>query len=65
MRKKFYAVGETMDLPAAMVGPRAIRYSRGLELLALHVPMPLVQKFLGQQGAAQLRAFLKFSGGEA
>ena len=65
VRKKFYAVGETMDLPAAMVGPRAIRYSRGLELLALHVPMPLVQKFLGQQGAAQLRAFLKFSGGEA
>ena len=50
VRKKFYAVGETMDLPAA---------------IALHVPMPLVQKFLGQQGAAQLRAFLKFSGGEA
>ncbi len=65
VRKKFYTVGETMDLPAAVVGPRAIRYSRGLELLALHVPMPLVQKFLGQQGAVQLRAFLQFAGGEA
>ena len=36
LRKKFYAVGSLMDLPSACVGPRAIRYSRGLELLELH-----------------------------
>lgn len=65
LRKKFYAVGSLMDLPSACVGPRAIRYSRGLELLELHVPMPLVLKFLGQQDADQLLAFLNFSDGEA
>lgn len=65
LRKKFYAVGSVIDLPPACVGPRAIRYSRGLELLELHVPMPLVLKFLGQQDADQLLAFLNFSDGEA
>lgn len=65
LRKKFYAVGDIMGLPSSVVGPRAIRYSRGLELLELHVPMPLVLKFLGQQDADQLLAFLNFSDGEA
>ena len=65
LRKKFYAVGSTIGLSSASVGPRAIRYSRGLELLELHVPMPLVLKFLGQQDADQLLAFLNFSDGEA
>jgi hypothetical protein len=65
LRKKLYAVGSRMGLPANAVGPRAIRYSRGLELLELHVPMPLVLKFLGQQDAEQLLAFLNFSGGAA
>lgn len=64
LRKKFYAVGRLMALPPGVVGPRAIRYSRGLELLELHVPMPLVLKFLGQQDADQLLAFLNFSDGE-
>ena len=65
LRKKFYAVGSSIGLSSASVGPRAIRYSRGLELLDLHVPMPLVLKFLGQQDADQLLAFLNFSEGEA
>ena len=65
LRKKFYAVGSSMGLSSASVGPRAIRYSRGLELLELHVPMPLVLKFLGQQDADQLLAFLNFSDGAA
>ena len=65
LRKKFYAVGSIMGLSSASVGPRAIRYSRGLELLELHVPMPLVLKFLGQQDADQLLAFLNFSDGAA
>ena len=41
-------------------GPRAIRYARGLELLDLHVPVNLVQKFLGQQKPSQIAAFLNF-----
>ena len=65
VRKQFYAVAASLDLPPALAGPRALRYSRGLELLRQHVPLPLVQKFLGQQSAAQLDAFLRFSDGEA
>lgn len=65
VRKQFYAVAAPLSLPPALVGPRALRYSRGLELLRQHVPLPLVQKFLGQQGTAQLDAFLRFSDGEA
>lgn len=65
VRKQFYSVAAPLSLPSALVGPRALRYSRGLELLRQHVPLPLVQKFLGQQNAAQLEAFLRFSDGEA
>ena len=65
VRKQFYSVAAPLSLPPALVGPRALRYSRGLELLRQHVPLPLVQKFLGQQNAAQLEAFLRFSDGEA
>ena len=43
----------------------AIRYARGLELLDLHVPVNLVQKFLGQQKPSQIAAFLNFSDGAA
>ena len=63
VRKKFYAVGQSLGLPSAQVGPRALRYSRGLELLEQHVPPGLVLKFLGQQDPEQLRAFLKFADG--
>lgn len=65
IRKKFYAVAMPLNLESSLVGPRAIRYSRGLELLELHVPLNLVQKFLGQQKPSQIAAFLNFSGGEA
>ena len=65
IRKSFYAVARPLGLDRAMVGPRAIRYARGLELLDLHVPVNLVQKFLGQQKASQIAAFLNFSDGAA
>ena len=65
VRKKFYAVARPLDIDSSMAGPRAIRYARGLELLELHVPLNLVQKFLGQQKPSQIAAFLEFGGGEA
>lgn len=65
IRKSFYAVAQPLGLDRAMVGPRAIRYARGLELLDLHVPVNLVQKFLGQQKPSQIAAFLNFSDGAA
>ena len=65
IRKSFYAVARPLGLDRAMVGPRAIRYARGLELVDLHVPVNLVQKFLGQQKPSQIAAFLNFSDGAA
>ena len=65
IRKSFYAVAQPLGLDRAMVRPRAIRYARGLELLDLHVPVNLVQKFLGQQKPSQIAAFLNFSDGAA
>lgn len=65
VRRKFYDVARTLRLPSSMVGPRAIRYARGLELLELHVPFDVVQAFLGQQKTAQISEFLAFAGGEA
>ena len=69
---KFWGLGgdgtvgaQPLGLDRAMVGPRAIRYARGLELLDLHVPVNLVQKFLGQQKPSQIAAFLNFSDGAA
>ncbi|MBQ4616360.1 MAG: transporter [Mailhella sp.] len=65
VRRKFYEVAKPLELDSALVGPRALRYARGLELLELHVPFNLVQKFLGLQKSSQVAAFLEFAGGEA
>ena len=65
VRRKFYDVASPLELDSALVGPRALRYARGLEMLDMHVPFSLVQKFLGQQKNSQIAAFLDFAGGEA
>ncbi|MBR6625668.1 MAG: hypothetical protein IKL01_05630, partial [Mailhella sp.] len=65
VRRKFYEVAKPLGLDSALVGPRALRYARGLELLELHVPFNLVQKFLGQEKSSQIAAFLDFAGGKA
>ena len=65
VRRKFYEVAKPLGLDSALVGPRALRYARGLELLELHVPFSLVQKFLGQEKSSQIAAFLDFAGGRA
>lgn len=65
VRRKFYDVARPLNFDSALVGPRALRYARGLEMLEMHVPFNLVQKFLGQQKSSQIAAFLDFAGGEA
>ena len=65
VRRKFYDVARPLNFDSALVGPRALRYARGLEMLEMHVPFNLVQKFLGQQKNSQIAAFLDFAGGEA
>ncbi len=63
VRKKFYLVAETCDIEPARAAPRAIRYARAIELIFLHVPLSMVQKYLGQPGPA-MGFFLNFAGGD-
>jgi len=65
VRRKCYEVAAPLGLDSALVGPRALRYARGLEMLETHIPFNLVQAFLGQQQPSQIAAFLEFAGGEA
>lgn len=63
-RRTFYSVAGPLGIPPALAGPRALRYLRGRELLEMHVPLKVVQDYLGLVRPAQIEAFLKF-GGEA
>lgn len=47
VRRVFYAVGKLCGLPAAVINPRALRRSRGLELLRSGVSPRAVDFFLG------------------
>ena len=50
MRRKFYEVARPLGFPTEAAGPRALRVARGLELLEMHTPAPVVQSFLGLSG---------------
>lgn len=60
VRRTFYNIAELADMPAELAGPRALRYLRGQELLSLHMPLRLVQDYLGLLREKQLEAFLRF-----
>jgi molybdate transport system regulatory protein len=51
VRRKFYERAEACGIPRKLSSPQAIRTSRAVELLRDGVPMPVVQKFLGQNTA--------------
>ena len=50
VRRKFYEVARPLGFPSEAAGPRALRVARGLELLEMHTPAPVVQSFLGLSG---------------
>ena len=50
VRRKFYEVARPLGFPTEATGPRALRVARGLELLEMHTPAPVVQSFLGLSG---------------
>lgn len=60
-RRTFYSVAQEASLQKALGGPRAIRYARGLELLAMHMPLSQVQEYLGLKKASQISSFLRFA----
>ncbi len=61
LRRKFYERARECDLPATLLNPRALRHSRGIELLRGGVPMPVVRAFLGQSSLKTDGGYMEFS----
>ncbi|MBD5642023.1 MAG: hypothetical protein HDQ91_06355 [Desulfovibrio sp.] len=56
LRRAFYGVAELAGLPPALCAPRALRYARANELLAMRMPLELVARSLGFKNPLQLAA---------
>lgn len=61
LRRKFYERAEEAGLPRDLVNPSALRRSRAIELLRENLPLPMVQKILGQATANLAAAYLDVS----
>jgi molybdate transport system regulatory protein len=51
VRRKFYQRADACSIPRDLASPRVLRASRALELLRGGVPLPVVQRILGQKSA--------------
>lgn len=60
IRRAFHNVATFAGVKPAWAGPRALRYLRGHELLRQHMPLKLIQDYLGLARPAQISAFLEF-----
>lgn len=60
IRRAFHNVATLAGVKPSWAGPRALRYLRGHELLRQHMPLKLVQDYLGLARPAQISAFLEF-----
>lgn len=58
LRRTFYAVAELANLPPALCAPRALRYARACELLAMRVNPDTVAKSLGFKNPLHLTSLL-------
>lgn len=54
LRRTFYEMAALSNLPPAACAPRALRYARAAELLAMHIPPQTVANTLGISSASQL-----------
>lgn len=61
LRRKFYERAKEAGLPRELVNPSALRRSRAIELLRENLPLPMVQKILGQSTANLAAAYLDVS----
>ncbi len=61
LRRKFYERARECHLPPTLLNPRALRHSRGIELLRGGVPMPVVRAFLGQSSLKPDGGYMEFS----
>ena len=61
LRRKFYERADDAGLPRDLVNPTVLRRSRAIELLREGLPLPMVQKVLGQSTANLAAGYLDVS----
>lgn len=65
VRRCFYACAEECGLAGESASPRAVRRARGMELIRKGLPLPVVEKFLGQNGRARAGGLTPYSSEES
>jgi molybdate transport system regulatory protein len=65
VRRKFYERAEAAGLPRELASPSVLRRSRARQLMRQDVPLPVVQRLLGQSSADLTAAFSDYSDDEA
>lgn len=65
VRRKFYERAEAAGLPRELASPSVLRRSLARQLMRRDVPLPVVQRLLGQSSADLTAAFSDYSEAEA
>ncbi|MBI5519991.1 MAG: TOBE domain-containing protein [Desulfovibrio sp.] len=65
VRRKFYERAEAAGLPRELASPSVLRRSRARQLMRQDVPLPVVQRLLGQSSADLTAAFSDYTDDEA
>ncbi len=65
VRRKFYERAEAAGLPRELASPSVLRRSRARQLMRQDVPLPVVQRMLGQSSADLTAAFSDYTDDEA
>lgn len=60
VRRKFYERADACSVPRELASPQVLRSSRALELLRGGVPMPVVQRILGQSSANLTASYVEY-----
>lgn len=64
VRRKFYERADACSISRDLASPQVIRTSRALELLSEGMPLPVVQRILGQQTANLTAGYVDYGPGE-
>jgi molybdate transport system regulatory protein len=64
VRRKFYERADACSIPRDLASPQVIRASRALELLTGGMPLPVVQRILGQQTANLTASYVDYEPGD-
>jgi molybdate transport system regulatory protein len=60
VRRKFYERADACSIPRELASPQVLRASRALELLRGGVPLPVVQRILGQKTADLTASYVDY-----